>query len=89
MEPHNGPTVVVMHYAPHHGSISRQLFVSPLNPAFASDLSGMILGYQPRLWIHGHMHNPARYMVGETEIVCNPRGYGGEDPTNPALVLKV
>jgi Icc-related predicted phosphoesterase len=90
MEPHNGPTVVVTHYAPHRGSISRQFFGSPLNPAFASNLSEMIWRYQPRLWIHGHVHSSARYKVGETEIVCNPCGYQGENlDFNPALVLEV
>jgi Icc-related predicted phosphoesterase len=90
MEPHEGSTVVATHHAPHRGSISRQFFGSPLNPAFASDLSELIWRYQPRLWIHGHMHNSAYYTVGETEIVCNPRGYGGENPDfNPALVLEV
>jgi Icc-related predicted phosphoesterase len=90
MVPFEGQTIVVTHHAPHRGSISRQFFGSPLNPAFASDLSEMIWKYQPRLWIHGHMHNSARYSVGETEIVCNPRGYGGENPDfNPMLVVAI
>ncbi|MCS3528687.1 hypothetical protein [Chryseobacterium sp. JUb7] len=26
-------------------------------------------------WIHGHIHTPCRYRIGETEIICNPHGY--------------
>ena len=33
----------------------------------------------PKLWIHGHMHNRSDYMIGDTRIVCNPRGYAGHD----------
>ena len=30
---------------------------------------------QIKLWTHGHTHEDFDYMVGETRIVCNPRGY--------------
>jgi Icc-related predicted phosphoesterase len=48
------------------------------NGAFASDLSNFILD-RPRIkyWIHGHTHDPCDYMVGDTRVVCNPRGYIG------------
>ncbi|MXQ10454.1 metallophosphoesterase [Microvirga makkahensis] len=84
------PTVVVTHHAPHPGSGDRQYWGSSLNPAFASDLSEMIWDYQPCMWIHGHVHNSALYTVGETVVVCNPRGYGDENPAfDPGLVLAV
>ena len=44
-----------------------------------------------RLWIHGHTHISFDYQVGDTRVVCNARGYPGEQGTsmNPALVIEV
>jgi hypothetical protein len=40
--------------------------------------------------MHGHTHDSADYRVGETRVVCNPRGYGLENPSyDPALVIEV
>ena len=42
------------------------------------------------LWIHGHVHNSADYRVGDTRVVCNPHGYGNENPAfNPSLIVEV
>lgn len=71
------PTVVVTHHLPHPSSIADKYAGDDLNPAFCSDLSGVIERYQPRLWIHGHTHESCDYYVGKTRIVCNPRGYVG------------
>ena len=32
---------------------------------------------QIKLWTHGHTHDVFDYVIGETRIVCNPRGYYG------------
>jgi Icc-related predicted phosphoesterase len=86
----DGPTVVVSHHAPHPASIARDYGGSVLNPAFASDLSEIIWDHRPELWVHGHVHHSTAYTVGETCIVCNPRGYGTENPSwNPGLVVTV
>ncbi|MFC4171636.1 metallophosphoesterase [Microvirga sp. GCM10011540] len=87
---YEGPTVVVTHYAPHPMSISPRFLSSPLNPAFMSDLSDLILRHQPTAWIHGHVHHSCGYRVGRTQVLCNPRGYGGENSDfDRALVLEV
>jgi len=77
--PHEGPTVVVTHHGPHPGSIAEKYAGDPLNPAFVSDLTGMIEARAPDLWVHGHVHNVFDYVVGRTRIVCNPRGYSNEN----------
>ena len=63
------------------------------NFAYYSDLSEFILDHpQIKLWTHGHMHNPFDYMIGDTRIVCNPRGYEGYEPDsgwNPNIVLEI
>ena len=75
--PHEGPTVVVTHHAPSPKSIARQYIDDPLNPAFASDLEQLMHGpAAPELWVHGHIHASNDYMVGDTRIVANPKGYG-------------
>ncbi len=79
-KPFDGETVVVTHHAPHPGSTAERYVGDPLTPAFASDLTPTIEAGRPALWVHGHMHNGADYTVGETRIIANPRGYGGENP---------
>lgn len=78
----NRPTVVVTHHAPHVGSVHARHAGDDVTPSFASDLSDRIDRWKPRMWIHGHVHSSFDYMVGETRVVCNPRGYreGLENP---------
>ena len=85
-----GPTVVVTHHAPHPRSIHPRYEGDPLNAAFTSDLAQTIMVGKPTLWIHGHVHSSFDYRVGGTRIVCNPRGYGAENPDfDPSLVVEV
>jgi len=74
-------TVVVTHHAPSIKSIPDHYQGSGLNPAFASDLTELILTYQPDLWIHGHLHSPSDYRIGKTRVICNPKGYPQENNT--------
>ena len=69
--------VVVTHHAPTPLSIAEWFKGDTLmNGAFASDLSEFIMDRpQIKLWTHGHMHNVSDYMMGDTRVVCNPRGY--------------
>ena len=86
--------VVVTHHAPCRLSIAdhyKNDYI--MNGAYASDLSEFILDHpQIKLWTHGHMHNPSDYILGETRVVCNPRGYVGEEHLsdfNPNLIVEV
>lgn len=82
----DGPTVVVTHHAPTPRSISLRFTGSPLNTAFASDLTDLIARHQPDLWIHGHVHSNCDYRIGRTRVVCNPRCYAsGERAENPCF----
>ena len=88
--PFDGSTVVVTHHAPHPSSLDPAYAGDALNAAFASDLTEVIERWQPDLWVHGHVHCRSDYRVGRTRIVCNPRGYGGENPEfDPGLVVEV
>jgi predicted phosphodiesterase len=41
------------------------------------------------LWTHGHTHERYDYMIGETRVVCNPRGYIGHESIANTFQLKV
>ena len=88
--PFHGPTVVVSHHAVHWNSVHPRFRSDPVTGAFVSDLSALIEAHRPALWVHGHVHNSSDYRVGDTRIVCNPHGYGNENPDfDGALVVEV
>ena len=89
-QPFNGQTVVVTHHAPHARSIHQRFAGAAINTAYVSDQSELIASRQPAAWIHGHVHNSFDYRLGATRVVCNPRGYGRENPDfNPEFVIDV
>lgn len=73
---HNGPTVVVTHHMPSEKSVAPWYRGNALTPAFASNLEEFIERHKPELWIHGHGHWGCDYVIGQTRIVANPKGYG-------------
>jgi hypothetical protein len=86
--PFPGPTVVVCHHG-HWPSAHPQYQTDILTAAFVSNLT-FIEEYQPDIFIHGHVHSSSDYRVGRTRVLCNPRGYPGENFNfNPSLVVKV
>jgi len=91
----NKKYVVCGHHAPSYESIHEKYRnTHHMNGGYASDLSEFILDYpQIKLWTHGHVHDVFDYMIGETRIVCNPRGYVGfergdeiDDPFYPITI---
>jgi predicted phosphodiesterase len=71
--------VVVTHHLPHPGSVAPQFIGSALNRFFlAADAVPCLERSGAQLWIHGHTHIACDYRVGQTRVVCNPRGYPGE-----------
>lgn len=73
--PFDGPTVVVTHHAPHPASLKAGEATRPVDASYASDLTDLIERHRPALWVHGHVHASRDYVVGETRVVANPRGY--------------
>jgi len=73
--------VVVAHHAPSFKSVDEiYQHDTVMNGNFFSDLEQFILDRpQIKLWTHGHMHNVSDYQIGETRVVCNPRGYIGHE----------
>jgi predicted phosphodiesterase len=71
--------VVVGHHAPSHNSVHAQYKNDTMtNGAYVSNLEDYIKDHpEIKVWTHGHTHFPFDYMIGETRIICNPRGYVG------------
>ena len=89
--------VVVGHHSPSFLSCHEQYKHDYLmNGAYHSDLSEIMLDNpQIKLWTHGHTHHTFDYIIGETRVVCNPRGYrqdfGWSEDTgwNPNLIIEI
>lgn len=84
--------VVVTHHAPSHESSALEYQNVPTAGAYASDLQDDIIETKPNLFIHGHMHSSADYMIGDTRILLNPRGYEGYELNpdfNPSFTVVV
>ena len=79
--------VVMTHHAPSFRSKHpRYLPDDPLNHAYYSALDLFVMDHpQIKAWTHGHTHDSHDYMIGETRVLCNPRGYsytGNKDQEN-------
>ena len=92
-EKHDQKFVVVGHHSPSFASVHASYANDQLmNGGYHSELSEFILDRpQIKLWTHGHTHFPFDYMIGQTRIICNPRGYDGYENTgwNPSIVVEV
>jgi predicted phosphodiesterase len=69
--------VVCTHHSPSFQSVHEEYRSEYLmNGAYHSSLEEFILDRpQIKLWTHGHTHHPFDYKIGDTRVVCNPRGY--------------
>jgi predicted phosphodiesterase len=92
-EQHDKKFVMVGHHAPCINSIHPKYSGNSLNSGFYSELSDFILDRpQIKLWIHGHTHTVFDYMIGETRVVCNPRGYAGHEASSgwdPNFIVEI
>lgn len=68
--------LVATHHAPTHLSIAEK-YAGRLdeNELYANHFEYKIEECSPSVWVHGHLHNRSDYMIGDTRVVCNPRGY--------------
>lgn len=67
--------ILVTHHAPTFASIPDKYKSNPLNCCYVGNIENIILDANPKLAIHGHIHNSTDYFVGETRVIANPRGY--------------
>lgn len=91
--------VVITHMGPSFQSIHENFktgHYANLNGAYVSNLEYDIVDSQPDVWVHGHVHNSFDYMIDQTRVATNPRGYakpgqiGGENiDFNPTFIIEV
>lgn len=76
--------IVMTHYLPSMSLINakyKTIEDEPFNQWFASSLDHLIEGHTNHLplWIYGHTHDASQTRMFQTEMVCNPLGYEGEN----------
>lgn len=67
--------VVITHFLPSPKCVSPRWRNEITNVFFVSDVESLIIERKPKLWFHGHTHDSMDVTIGDTRIVCNPRGY--------------
>lgn len=72
-QPHEGPTVVVTHFAPSLRSADPRYGLTPGTAGFCNAIDPWLA--HADLWLHGHLHCPHDYRVGRCRVVANPLGY--------------
>lgn len=77
-------TVVVVHHGVSGQSIHPMYAGSQFNMFFSSELTPEIQEHKPDIIIHGHTHMAFDYMIDDTRVIVNPRGYEGYE-TDPVL----
>lgn len=81
--------VVVTHHAPSDLSIAECYKDQQLmNGAYRTNLEDFVMDSNINLWCHGHTHHSFDYMLGNTRVVCNPRGYVGHEPLADGYMFK-
>lgn len=71
----NQKIVVISHHGPSELSVHPKYKGNKLNCCFYSDLDPLV--EKTNLWIQGHTHESLDYNIGNSRVVCNPRGYFG------------
>ena len=76
----SGADIIVTHHCPSYQSLDKRFVGVDYNASFCSNLDERILAMSkpPKLWVHGHTHTEHDYMIGETRVICHPRGYPHE-----------
>jgi hypothetical protein len=72
-QPHDGPTVVVTHFAPSLRSADPRYGQVPGTAGFCNALDDLLT--HAELWLHGHLHCPSDYVHGGCRVLANPLGY--------------
>ena len=71
--------IVITHHSPSFKSVHKKYVGDYFNYGYHNDLDNIVLDTKPKLWVHGHTHETMDYMIGDTRVICNPRGYESYD----------
>jgi len=79
------PLVVVTHFAPSLHSLHPKYGTAdmPFNRYFCNELESVVIASNATLWIHGHTHSSMDYILSDTRVICNPRGWSADANAHP------
>lgn len=89
---HQYKGVIVTHMAPCEETLNPAFKGDPTNQWYWSPhLRELLSRYseQIRVWCHGHSHAFMDEVVDGVRVVCNPRGYPGENPGWKPITIEV
>ncbi len=73
------PDIVVTHHCPTLRSIHPRFADDVvMNYCFSNDYEKYLKDTKIKCWVFGHTHWKHQYTIGNTNFICNPRGYPGE-----------
>jgi len=85
------PIVMITHHMPSYQLIDPMYSgpnIAPYNQCFASHCDDLIRD-PIVLWIYGHTHQPSDTYINSVRLVCNPKGYPGENQILETTVVTV
>lgn len=72
--------IIMTHHLPSYKSVASRWQGQPTNCYFVCDVEYMMDEFKGT-WVHGHTHDYIRYKHKDCEVICNPKGYPGEQLT--------
>jgi hypothetical protein len=87
--------VVVTHHTPSWQSVPDRFKSDDISYGYSNQYDYDLLDFGPEYWLHGHTHDSFDYVIGNTRVICNPRGYsketnGAQNPNfDPLLRLEL
>ena len=81
--------IVVTHMLPSWNCVSERFVADPYTCMFVSPMEDLILEKKPKIWFHGHTHDPVDITLGDTKILCNPIGYPSAILINQPETVKI
>ena len=71
--------IVVTHHHPSRQGINPKYCSNNLNGGYVSNLDAEVAKHKIEYWICGHTHIMMEYVIGDTKVICNSKGYPHED----------
>lgn len=72
----NEKLIVMTHHAPSYkSSLNVNLYNKEYFGLYYNNYDELILNSEIDFWFHGHVHKYLNYNIGNTNVICNPRGY--------------
>lgn len=80
--------IVITHHAPFLESCTPMFFGDKNNKFYLNDLDEISKNWNTiKYWFNGHVHHEYRYIKNGYEVLCNPKGYYGEENNNIDLMF--